>query len=135
MSEKPVAAKLLIKPGNAVWVSDPSREALLGALPDGATLTKAGPGTGAPTVAIVIGDDAATVESAFEANATAFHEVPVVWVLYPKGNKTDVNRDSLWRLIAPYGLRPITQVAVDDTWSALRFRPIRPDEAPFTGGA
>ena len=134
MSDKPVAAKLLIKPGNAVWLSDASREALLGPLPDGASLAASGPGDGA-VVAVLVGDDAATVTSLLEAHAPALHEVPVVWVLYPKGNRTDVNRDSLWRLIAPYGLRPITQVAVDETWSALRFRPIRPDEPPFTGGA
>lgn len=134
MSDKPVAAKLLIKPGNAVWLSDASRATLLGALPAGASLVASPPGDGA-VVAVLIGDDAATVTALLEAHAPALHEVPVVWVLYPKGNRTDVNRDSLWRLIAPYGLRPITQVAVDETWSALRFRPIRPDEPPFTGGA
>ena len=135
VSEKPVAAKLLIKAGNGVWLSDASRSSLLGPLPEGATVTPDAPVSGSAAVAIVIGDDAATVSTAFDAHAPAFHEVPVVWVLYPKGNRTDVNRDSLWRLVAPYGLRPITQVAVDETWSALRFRPIRADEPPFTGGA
>jgi hypothetical protein len=135
MSEKPVAAKLLIKAGNGVWLSDASRSSLLGPLPDGATVTPGGPSSGEAAVAVVIGDDAAAVTVAFDEHASAFHEVPVVWVLYPKGNRTDVNRDTLWRMIAPYGLRPITQVAVDETWSALRFRPIRADELPFTGGA
>ena len=134
MSDRPVAAKLLIKAGNAVWLSDASRAALLGPLPDGASLAASGPADSA-VVAVLVGDDAVTVTALLEAHAPALHEVPVVWVLYPKGNRTDVNRDSLWRLIAPYGLRPITQVAVDETWSALRFRPIRPDEPPFTGGA
>jgi hypothetical protein len=31
-------------------------------------------------------------------------------------------------------MRPITQVAVDDVWSALRFRPLRAGELGFTGG-
>jgi hypothetical protein len=31
-------------------------------------------------------------------------------------------------------MRPITQVAVDDVWSALRFRPLKEGEPPFTGG-
>jgi lysophospholipase L1-like esterase len=31
-------------------------------------------------------------------------------------------------------MRPITQIALDETWSALRFRPLAPGEAPFTGG-
>lgn len=85
-------------------------------------------------VAVVVADDAASVRSVFDAQAGSLLGVPVVWILYPKANRTDINRDSLWQMIAPYGFRPITQVAVDDTWSALRFRPIRPDEAPFTGG-
>jgi hypothetical protein len=29
-------------------------------------------------------------------------------------------------------MRPITQVSVDEVWSALRFRPVREGEAPFT---
>ena len=32
------------------------------------------------------------------------------------------------------GRRPVTQVAIDQVWSALRFRPLKPGEAPFTGG-
>jgi hypothetical protein len=31
-------------------------------------------------------------------------------------------------------MTPIGQVAVDQTWSALRFRPLKPGEAPFKGG-
>jgi hypothetical protein len=29
----------------------------------------------------------------------------------------------------------IRQAALDASWSALRFRPLKPGEAPFTGGA
>lgn len=51
----------------------------------------------------------------------------ILWVCYPKGSsgvETDINRDSLWKLIAPSGLRPVTQIAIDAVWSGLRFRPI-----------
>jgi hypothetical protein len=37
-------------------------------------------------------------------------------------------------MLAARGLRPITQVAIDETWSALRFRQLAPGESPFTGG-
>jgi len=134
MSDRSLAAKLLVKPGDLVWVSDPSRGALLGPLPDAARLTGGGRVDAAARVAVVFVDDAAAARAMFDADAAALMAVPVVWVLYPKANRADVNRDSLWRLIAPYGLRPVTNVAVDDTWSALRFRPLRPDEPPFTGG-
>jgi len=55
-------------------------------------------------------------------------------IAYPKANKTDINRDSLWPILAEFGMRPISQVAIDDVWSALRFRVLRTGEAPFTGG-
>ena len=50
----------------------------------------------------------------------------VFWITYPKQSskaKSDLNRDILWELVqnkAPY--RPVSNVAVDDKWSALRFR-------------
>ena len=50
----------------------------------------------------------------------------VLWVAYPKGSskvKTDVNRDTLWPIIQAHGWRPVRQVAIDEVWSALRFRP------------
>ena len=95
-------------------------------MPDGAALVETPAGAG---VAVVVADDAATIRAALDAHLADLGSRPVFWVLYPKGNRADINRDSLWRLIAPHGLRPITQVAIDETWSALRFRPLRPDEA------
>lgn len=49
------------------------------------------------------------------------------WICYPKGTskvKTDINRDILWKLMEPVGLRPVTMVSFDETWSAMRFRPL-----------
>jgi len=51
----------------------------------------------------------------------------LLWFCYPKqssGIKTDINRDTGWSVVQKAGLRPVTQVAIDDTWSALRFRPV-----------
>jgi len=51
----------------------------------------------------------------------------LTWVAYPKAGQlgTDLNRDSLATLLEKEGIRPVTQVAIDETWSALRFRPAR----------
>jgi hypothetical protein len=49
-----------------------------------------------------------------------------LWFAYPKqssGVATDINRDRGWDALNEAGWRPVTQVAIDDTWSALRFRP------------
>ena len=50
----------------------------------------------------------------------------IFWIAYPKGGssiKTDINRDKLWELLKPYEYRPVSQVAIDNDWSAMRFRP------------
>ena len=49
----------------------------------------------------------------------------LTWVAYPKSGQlgTDLNRDSLAASLHEDGVRAIRQVAIDDVWSALRFRP------------
>jgi predicted transport protein len=45
---------------------------------------------------------------------------------YPKtssGIKTDLTRDVGWKIVEDAGWRGIAQVAIDETWSATRFRP------------
>jgi hypothetical protein len=50
----------------------------------------------------------------------------ILWISYPKqggGMESDINRDTGWDLVTKAGFEPVTQVAVNDIWSALRFRP------------
>ena len=47
------------------------------------------------------------------------------WACYPKSKgkeKYDLNRDSVWTALGMAGLRPVTQIAIDEKWSALRGR-------------
>jgi hypothetical protein len=46
-------------------------------------------------------------------------------VSYPKSGQlgTDLNRDSLAARVSTGGIQPVRQIALDDVWSALRFRP------------
>jgi len=51
----------------------------------------------------------------------------LLWLVYPKKTSSldsDLSRDILWRLMEPTGLRPVTLIALDETWSAMRFRPV-----------
>jgi hypothetical protein len=129
---KSVADKLLIKPGAAVWSSDPDRLALVGPLPEGVRPADA---PGEADAALVWADDAASLRAVLAAEQGSLADADAFWVLYPKGNRADVNRDSLWPILAEHDMRPISQVAVDEVWSALRFRALREGEPPFTGGA
>jgi hypothetical protein len=51
----------------------------------------------------------------------------VLWFAYPKGTskiKTDINRDTIRVTGEEYGITTVTAISIDDTWSALRFRPV-----------
>lgn len=59
--------------------------------------------------------------------AIAFlNDEAVFWITYPKQSskvKTDINRDILWKLMdEKTDYRLVSNVAVDDKWSALRLR-------------
>jgi hypothetical protein len=49
----------------------------------------------------------------------------VSWVAYPKAGQlgTDLSRDRLRKHLSARGVKPVRQVAIDDVWTALRFRP------------
>ena len=50
----------------------------------------------------------------------------LLWIAYPKGDSGEqagIDRDHGWDALVALGLRPVAQVVIDETWSALRFRP------------
>jgi len=50
----------------------------------------------------------------------------LLWVAYPKGTskkyKCEFNRDNGWTELGKMGFEPVRMVAIDEDWSALRFR-------------
>lgn len=50
----------------------------------------------------------------------------LLWFAYPKGTskryKCEFNRDTGWNAIRSLGFDTVRQVAIDEDWSALRFR-------------
>lgn len=49
----------------------------------------------------------------------------LLWIAYPKKTgkiKSDMTRDNGWETVFGYGYEAVTQIAIDDDWSALRFR-------------
>jgi len=59
----------------------------------------------------------------FPQAAAACKEDGLLWLSYPKAAgklKYDINRDSLWDLLLAAGFHPVSQVALDEAWSAVR---------------
>ena len=50
----------------------------------------------------------------------------VVWFAYPKGSskkyRCEFNRDTGWEAVGKAGFEPVRMVAIDEDWSAVRFR-------------
>lgn len=50
------------------------------------------------------------------------------WFVYPKKSskkyKAEINRDNGWSTLGEFGFEGVRMVAVDDDWSALRFRKV-----------
>lgn len=48
----------------------------------------------------------------------------LLWATYPKAGQmdTDLKRESVWECGQAVGMHPVSQIAVDDVWSALRFK-------------
>jgi hypothetical protein len=53
----------------------------------------------------------------------------IVWFAYPKGSskkyKSQINRDNGWNVLGHEGFEPVRMVAIDEDWSAVRFRRVR----------
>jgi hypothetical protein len=75
---------------------------------------------------LAFGEKRADIEKAGAAVTKVLEGDAVCWFAYPKGTskkfKSDVNRDDMWELLSRFSVRPVRQIAIDDDWSALRFR-------------
>src|SRR5262245_20812104 len=67
----------------------------------------------------------ADVEKSGAPVVAAAKEDRIAWLAYPKAGQldTDLNRDILWRHMLKKGVSGVRQVAIDEVWSAMRFRP------------
>jgi hypothetical protein len=114
-----LAGKLQFKPGMTVAVlhgpEDVAKE--LSAEHDTADPGSAGG-------VLVFAEDRAQLLGEAEPLVDAARRDAIAWLAYPKGGQlgSDLNRDSVASLLSAQGIRPVRQVAIDEIWSALRFR-------------
>jgi hypothetical protein len=122
----PISKKLGLKPGMRVLVVAAPSGYLksLAPLPEGVVISEAMGGTHEFVQFFV------TKRSAIEKSAKKLLKSAapgaLVWIAYPKktsGVESDLSRDVVWAAMEGTGWRPVSQIAIDQVWSALRFRP------------
>jgi hypothetical protein len=70
--------------------------------------------------------DRSALRSAAASAVAAVRPGGRLWVSYPKRSSkvpTDLTRDVGWEPLVDAGWVAVTQISVDEVWSALRFRP------------
>lgn len=68
------------------------------------------------------------INKAIEQLAPVLNGDATIWFCYPKKSSKrytcDFNRDTGWEILGKHGLEGVRQVAIDEDWSALRFRKV-----------
>jgi Bacteriocin-protection, YdeI or OmpD-Associated len=126
MTTSALTKKLQIKPNTRVLVlgAPDGFAASLDPLPDGVTIATAA--RGQFDVVHLFVRAAKELEKNAPKAIGAVREGGVLWTSYPKKSSkidTDLTRDEGWKAIEGAGWGGVAQVSIDETWSALRFKP------------
>jgi hypothetical protein len=128
MPDTPLSKKLGIKPEYALLILDApdGYRTRLDPLPDGVRIgTVALPGGLFDLVQVFVRSRADVTRHAGAALA-ALKPGGLLWFAFPKKStkvQTDVSRDTGWDALHAAGWEIVSVIAIDDTWSAGRFRP------------
>jgi hypothetical protein len=127
VTANPLARKLGIKPGmRALIIGAPAPYLkLLAPLPEDVTITSTAQGANPfvqffPTSLADLGKSVPSLLRHVAGGA-------LLWIAYPKktsGIESDLSRDSIAKAMKGTGWRPVSTIAIDEVWSALRFRPV-----------
>ena len=122
----PVAKKLLIKPGKT-WLFYNAPEdylAVLEPLPQG-TVTKFSPGSDFDGVQLFVKNSGELINS-LKTIMPILKPDTLFWITYPKkssGMPSDLEMMSSWDELDRYGYNGVAAAAINEIWTALRFRP------------
>jgi hypothetical protein len=123
MSDKPVAERLRVKGERrlAVIGATAHLEKTVGASKARADLAKA-------DVVLLFAADRAGLDANLPNVLNRMTATAILWVAYPKLSSkiaADLSRDVIHALAPRHGLDTVSQIAIDEDWSALRLKRIK----------
>lgn len=131
----PLAKKLQIKPGKhwLLFNAPANYLTLLEPLPEGTTVSYEAKGS-FDGVQLFVKNSAELIES-LTVVISVLQPDSVFWVIYPKkssGIKSDLEMMSSWDELGKYGYGGVAAAAINETWTALRFKPKEQTKASDT---
>lgn len=123
MSDKPVAERLQVKGERKLAVVGASAEVDRKV---GAKTARAD--VGAADVILLFAADRAGLDKALPGVLKKTRVDSILWLAYPKLTSNlagDLSRDIIHALAPKHGFDTVSQIAIDDDWSALRLKRIR----------
>jgi hypothetical protein len=123
MSDKPVAERLQVKGDRrlAVIGASSALEKTIGASKPRADLARA-------DVVLLFAPDRAGLDAELPGALEQMPAAAILWVAYPKLSSKlagDLSRNVIHDLAPKYGLDTVSQIAIDEDWSALRLKRVK----------
>ena len=120
MSDKPVAERLQVKGDRRLAVIGASA-----ALEKTVGVTKARADVVRADVVLLFAPDRAALDSDLPKLLKTMPSSAILWIAYPKLSSRlagDLSRDIIAGLAPKHGLDTVSQIAIDQDWSALRLK-------------
>ena len=120
-----LAEKLQIKPETELLFgpSTPAQRDMLAPLPEGVIVVD-GIDRDTVGVAVMFAHNREELEALLTEVFPLLASPKAIWIGYPKGNKADINRDSVWKRAEDFGWTLNGNISLSDTWSSVRLKRI-----------
>ena len=120
MSDKPIAERLQVKGERRLGVQNAPAlvDEKIGVLQQRCAISKA-------DVVLVFAADRGQLDAILPGLSVTAPQHAILWIAYPKLTSKlagDLNRDFIRELAAQSGLETVSQIAIDEDWSALRVK-------------
>ncbi|MEO6605040.1 MAG: DUF3052 family protein [Aeromicrobium sp.] len=127
MTETTIADKLRITEGYVVWVIGRTVEetALLDPLPEGAVAIEQRSEEDEDEVDLIDGailfvESRTQLIDDLDEFLPQLGSIPVVWICFPVGGRTEIEAETIGQLVADYGWHTVEHVELDESWSGFR---------------